>query len=199
MFLFHLANLPVESLARRVYEEERRLDFGDNGGLVSDCRRHLAELNIREGLLNCVTKSQWRQIVVEKLGIKNKADILGMCKHYRKLDYFELREDTFELKRFFKDLPLARARTLFCIKVNMIRYTKMNFMNDPVFAKQNYKCENCDKLCSTDHILICEGYKQLREGKDLSSDSDLITYFQDVIRIRENNEKEKNIVEEQVM
>ena len=72
MFLFHLANLPVDALARKVYEEERRLDVGDIGGLVSECRRHFAELNIREGLLTSVSKSQWRQIVGEKLGLKKK-------------------------------------------------------------------------------------------------------------------------------
>ena len=37
---------------------------------------------------------------------------------------------------------------------------------------------------SQEHILVCEGYSRLREGKDLCSDDGLVKYFQEVISVR---------------
>ena len=34
------------------------------------------------------------------------------------------------------------------------------------------------------HILICPGYSELREDKDLSTDRDLVAYFRNVIQKR---------------
>ena len=44
---------------------------------------------------------------------------------------------------------------------------------------------------SQTHILSCDNYQYLRTGKDLSSDKDLVTYFREVISLRE---KIENIV-----
>ena len=46
-------------------------------------------------------------------------------------------------------------------------------------------------LDSQTHILSCDSYQYLRSGKDLSSDKDLVTYFSEVISLRE---KLENIV-----
>ena len=35
------------------------------------------------------------------------------------------------------------------------------------------------------HILYCEAYSALREGKSLSSDKDIVEYFRKVIEIRD--------------
>ena len=46
----------------------------------------------------------------------------------------------------------------------------------------------CDRMDSQSHVIICEGYKHLREGKDLNSDTDLVDYFKGVISLREKLE-----------
>jgi hypothetical protein len=38
--------------------------------------------------------------------------------------------------------------------------------------------------------LWCPAFASLREGKDLNSDIDLVHYYQQVIKIREDNENE---------
>ena len=49
-------------------------------------------------------------------------------------------------------------------------------------------CTHCDTMDSQSHITKYESYRYLREGKDLSSDKDLVKYFSDVISLREKIE-----------
>ena len=42
---------------------------------------------------------------------------------------------------------------------------------------------------SQSHILICDSYKYLREGKDLASNYDLVAYLRDVISLRDKLEE----------
>ena len=41
---------------------------------------------------------------------------------------------------------------------------------------------------SQSHIVWCPAYAELREGKDLNSDQDLVTYYHEVMKIREDSE-----------
>ena len=56
----------------------------------------------------------------------------------------------------------------------------------------NYKgalvnCDACYKRVpeSQTHVMICAGYEQLRAGKDMGTDGDLVNYFRDVLLLRE--------------
>ena len=189
LFLFHLANLPSDAIARKIYEEQRRLKFE---GLVSDCRLYLAELNIRESLVTVSSKSEWRSLVRERISLKNRKDILEMCEEYRKLDYFELKNENFKCKEFFKNMKLLVCRTYFSIRTNMSRHAKPNFASDPEFSKQLWKCDNSNikQMSYTLHVRYCDSYKHLRTGKDFSDHKILIKYFQEVQKLCD--EKEKN-------
>ena len=49
---------------------------------------------------------------------------------------------------------------------------------------------NCDACVmevaeSQTHVMICPGYAELRVGKDMGMDGDLVAYFRDVMKIRE--------------
>ena len=83
---------------------------------------------------------------------------------------------------------------MFAIKTNMVQ-SKMNFMSDPRYSKEMWRCEECNKQCSTEHTTICSKYKQLRTNIDWSSDKEVVKYFQSVIKLREEDDKNvlKNI------
>ena len=64
---------------------------------------------------------------------------------------------------------------------------KFNFKNDKLNAKELWKCDSCQSAIeSQDHILWCPAYVDLREDKSLNNDNDLIVYFKEVMKIREN-------------
>ena len=64
---------------------------------------------------------------------------------------------------------------------------KFNFKNDRTNRKDLWLCDSCEKAIeSQSHLLWCPAYKNLREGKSLDSDKDLVTYIQSVLLLRDN-------------
>ena len=64
---------------------------------------------------------------------------------------------------------------------------KFNYKNDVKYSKELWNCDSCQSAIeSQDHILWCPSYVDLREGKSMENDKDLIAYFAAVMKIREN-------------
>ena len=72
---------------------------------------------------------------------------------------------------------------------------RMNFPSDTEFARKLWTCPGCSedktehntvegRRDTQAHILICPGYEDLRQDKDLSSDKDLVGYFRLVMKKR---------------
>ena len=122
---------------------------------------------------------------------KNRLDILNMIKSLKKVDYFELKDEQCELKDEFKTLTLSQARTHFLIVTNMIR-AKLNYMSDPVYSKELYRCDCGEELlCSTKHYKVCKKYEKYRTNIDWTKNTQVIQYYQTVLKMRENEEKNK--------
>ena len=62
----------------------------------------------------------------------------------------------------------------------------MNRKSDKAYDEKLWKCDYCKNLDSQSHILWCPAFSPLREGKSLSNDQDLVEYFKNVMKIREN-------------
>ena len=65
-FLFHLANLPITSLAGSIYQEQKKNP--ELKGLVSELQEHVRR--IHSGSLTAISKWQWKQRV--KKYVKNE-------------------------------------------------------------------------------------------------------------------------------
>ena len=73
---------------------------------------------------------------------------------------------------------------------------KMNFPSDEEFTKQLWACSGCDSVGgegigsrdTQQHIMVCPGYAELREGIDLENDRDLVKYFSKVIKQRQDDD-----------
>ena len=110
-------------------------------------------------------------------------------KRYKKVDYFELKEEEFEMKPFFREMNLTEARTLFGVKTNTLRGIKYNFLSDPHYSKQLYVCDECSKMSTTNHLLYCEGYTKLKVGLNIhSNDLDLVQFIQKILEKRDNSQ-----------
>ena len=64
----------------------------------------------------------------------------------------------------------------------------LNCSSNLQYSSQLWHCTHCDSMDSQSHILVCDSYRYLREGKDLKSDQDLVKYFRDVVSLREKLE-----------
>ena len=107
---------------------------------------------------------------------------------YNKLEFEKLKEEKYEMKDYVKSMRMNDGRLNFQIRSKMVRNIAFNYSSDPKYSSQLWHCTHCDRMDSQSHVLICESYKYLREGKDLSSDQDLVKYFRDVLALREKTE-----------
>ena len=104
--------------------------------------------------------------------------------------YLFQKEEKFELKDYIKSLNMHDGRMKFRIRSKMVKNIAFNYSSDPKFSSRLWHCTHCDHMDSQSHVLACNSYKHLREGKDLNSDKDLVKYFRDVLSLREKAEED---------
>ena len=76
-------------------------------------------------------------------------------------------------------LPLSILPHFYQFSVSQISFLS------PIFYLAEVPGCLSDIIETQDHILWCPAYHELREGKSLESDKDLIEYFGKVMKIRE--------------
>ena len=136
------------------------------------------------------SKLTWKRLVKKAIFEKNKKELLDQVESkYKKLDYEKLKEEKFEMKEYVKSMRMHDGRLNFQIRSKMVKNIAFNYSSDPKFSSQLWHCTHCDLNDSQSYVLTCESYKYLREGKDLSSDQDLVKYFRDVLALREKTEQ----------
>ena len=70
----------------------------------------------------------------------------------------------------------------------MLKGFQGNFENR--YLGENIKCEGCNQELDTQgHVVDCEEYADIKEGLDLTKDSDLVQIFKNVLKRRAENEK----------
>lgn len=180
IFFKYLQTLDENSLASQVFNEQKRLNFP---GLVNEVQEIANQLKVNVELndekINLKTFKKLSKLIINE---DNEKFLKNEIKKYSKLE--ELKNDSYGLKEYFKILNLEQARTKFRLRTKMFD-TKFNFKNTKSYQHDNWLCDSCETAIeSQSHILWCPAYAELREGKSLESDSDLTTYFSQVLKVR---------------
>ena len=163
-------------------------------GLYLECKPFLVNAGVTD--LKNYSETQWKKLVKDKVYKLNREDILTqMKKPYKKISYAEHLNEDFQLQPYMKSLRIPEARLKFKLKTGMTPTVRMNFPSDPEFTSKLWTCQGCteDKTGydsvegqrdTQAHIMICPGYSDLREDKDLATDKHLVEYFRLVIKKR---------------
>ena len=111
----------------------------------------------------------------------------------KKLKNSELVQENFKTRSYIYELSLSEARILFKFRSQMTQYVKMNFSHNTQYSKTQWKCNDCHRMDSENHLLWCESYKKLRENKNLDNDKDLCKYLHDILvhRTKQDMESKK--------
>ena len=180
MFYHHLINLPNDTLANEIVNIQETMSYP---GLVTEYKKLIEKYELPN--IRMFSRMQWKKLVKSEIAKENRLGLLARIKNgYKKLDYDALCYEKFETKDYFKTLNLPDARLKFALRTKMTRTVQMNFKGDPRFSKNGWKCLECDTPDTQDHIVRCRSYKDIRIGKDLNSDKDLVDYFREVIKMR---------------
>ena len=79
------------------------------------------------------------------------------------IDYWKLKDEPFELKKYFKELTLRDARVKFSLDTKMFRELKAEFSSDPKNEAQLWVCEFCLRVQSLRHMKVCPFLKKKGE------------------------------------
>ena len=144
----------------------------------------MRELDISVGELSSLSKFQFKTRVKEAIRERNAFQLLEQIKTYKKIDYLALKDENFETKQYFFDMPLEKARMKFALDTKMLKGVKMNFSSEPMYEDNLWQCNFCLRVESTRHIKNCPYFEEQRMNKNLNNDNDIIAYFQEVMIIR---------------
>ena len=130
---------------------------------------------MKENFEKC-TKLQWKATVKKEAKVENEDKWRKLIKMSSKLESMKGERES--------DMKMQDVRVNFCLQLRMYD-CKMNFLNNPVFKAEMWQCDS-SRSCvdSQSHILYCTAYQQLRVGKFLISDQNIVSYFKEVLAIR---------------
>ena len=123
-------------------------------------------------------------MIKRAVSAKSEDNIKKEMIKYSKLKQIGSSNECLEIKDYVKNMSLRKARMNFSLRSHMID-CKMNKKSDKANSDNLWKCDFCKNLDSQSHILWCPAFSPLREGKSISNDHDLVEYFLNVMKIRE--------------
>ena len=187
LFLHQLILLLDSSLAKKFYDAQNKNHFP---GLVMECKKLIEKYELDQITVSqpLPTKMAWKKSVKEKVKFFCEAELKKeIVEKYSKLENIDTKSEYFEAKEYLKDLNLSEARLKFKLRSRMLE-VRNNFKTQ----YETLECQGCQKSIDTqDHVLFCPFFSDLRQGLDLQSDKDLISYYSQVMKIRENMKKTK--------
>ena len=183
MFIHYLVYLDDESLAKEIFCTQREYNLP---GFVKEGRTLLKLFNLPNIIDEDVTFSQyqWKSLVKKAIKSKYEEVLKSTIVQSTKLKSGPMANENFEERDYLKNMSMFDSRTLFRIRSHTTN-VRMNQRTDKMNSKKLWKCSECGNIDSQSHILWCPFHANLREGKSLEIDADLVQYFQKVLTIRE--------------
>ena len=125
LFLHHLATLDDDSLAKQVYNVQKRLELP---GLVEECQEYLIKFGICD--ITKYSKTQWKTLIKKCVQNLNKDTLLDTMKSsYKKLDHNKFATEKFELKPYLLNLQTDDGRQKFRLRSFMTKTVKMTLLS----------------------------------------------------------------------
>ena len=187
LILFHhISCLPKKAIAYQVLQIQQRLHFPT---MFKEVEAFLIENEICD--VTKFTEKKWKELTKRKIQIQNRDFLIEEAKRYKKIDSVSLACEDFEMKDYFFNLDLNRARIKFRERSKCMKTCKTHFSSDPRFLEGNYTCVSCaeGKVDTLSHWRECVAYSKFRESRNLESDLDLVNYYQDIIKSRLDEEE----------
>ena len=183
MFVHYLVNLDKKALASEIFDIQKEYNLP---GLVEEGRKLVVYFSLPNIIDTKCTYSQlqWKLRVKAAINTKYEEILNSNISKSSKLREGPLKSEVFGEQSYLRVISMADARINFRIRSKMT-HTKMNQQSDKAHAKSLWKCDECGNIDSQSHIVWCPFFADLREGKSLQNDDDLVEYFREVLNIRE--------------
>ena len=137
-FAHHVANLPIDSLARAVFDTQKNCTPNEPN-LFAEVEPHLVDIGVNE--LRDIPKGIWKRKVKKYVMEKQRRELLEDVKKYKKLSHEELSTERFEQKSFLRTLSLENARMRCKIFSGIIPTVRTQFSRK--YTPRSLTCPGC--------------------------------------------------------
>ena len=187
-FLHYIIEQDEAALSNEIYRIQKSLNFP---GFIPEARKLLTRYNLPNIIDENVrfSKLKWKALVKKAIHDYYEMEVQLKIQNFSKLKDGPIQNESFEMQEYLKTMTLTDARMNFRLR-SKTSNVKMNQKSNPAYAAKLWKCHECLNLDSQSHIMWCPGYAPLREGLDINNDLDVIHYFQQVFKLRENFESQ---------
>ena len=99
-----------------------------------------------------------------------------------------------EIKEYGKSGTLFTARKTWEVRSHMLDVAG-NYPGHRKYKHSNWRCQACNQEVKEDqeHLIICEGYQELREDADLGNEQELVEFFGRVMAKRKEMKWDKAV------
>ena len=184
MLAYHIRRLEDRALAKQVYAEQLARGWP---GLAKECKEICERLKVEDVNETVMSKNQFKKHVEKACQVEDEAMMKRKMESLSKMSD-RIAEDC-KMKEYMKNNLVSVVRDIFRIRTNM-NQLRGNFKNDYKLTKQGSRC-NCGlEEENNKHIMECSLYYDIRVGKDMSCDKELVEFFRAVMdRRRKKDEK----------
>ena len=96
-----------------------------------------------------------------------------------------MNEENFKMKDYIRSMKMLDAQEYFKFRTKMTN-VKYNYKHDKGYSLELWKCDSCLSSIETQsHIPWSPAYQELRSGKRLEEQEDLVNYIKGVMKIRD--------------
>jgi hypothetical protein len=189
MLVRHIRSLGEGTLARMVYEEQKKNKWP---GLSKEATKICDELGIQdvnEENTNKEGNQVYRKNVTQKCKDLDEARLRVMAEGKGKCA--RIMEGRYEKKPYMSNQTISKVRQYFYTRVKMQPFGG-NYSKDKRFSKTEWMCRCAEDREEESHLLSgnCSVYGDLREKyNDLESDENLVKFFSEVLARRESLEE----------
>ena len=184
LFLHHLVGLEDQSLAKQIFQKQKKMNLP---GPVQEFEELLKLMKLPNIIDNntVISKSQWKKIVKTAILEENEKDLKEKMSSYTKIEDGPQMKEKFEKRMYLNIYNVTDARLKFRMRSMMIP-AKMNMRSKEPNSRTLWKCDDCGNVDTQGHILWCPAYSGLRQGRDLANDKDIVDYFREVLKHRDD-------------
>ena len=183
LFFFHLKSLPRDSMAARVLDQQEKFGLP---GILKDIKPLLIHHKVSD--VTKFTRNQWRNFINKEVSAMNKDKVIAEMKKKTKIIQGETLNENYEVKEYIYKVNVELARTRYRQRYFMLKYCKTNFLSDPSFKKEAYKCNFCSSISSQSHLYTCSRYKMQRRFRNLDDEEDAVMYLVEVMKLNNDDD-----------
>ena len=187
MLVLHARRLGDETLARRVYEEQKVNNWP---GLVEETESICRELSIESVHVTELSSRAYRAQVLKACHLKNEVRLRAQAEGKIKCE--RITTEIYGKKEYISRGELPHVRQLFRTRFGMMHFAG-NYGKDRRFARTDWLCKCREAREEEAHLISgnCEVYGEIRKKYDILDDNNLVHFFNDVLKRRDDLDNEE--------